>query len=53
MKKLFSLLTLLSLGFLIVGCTPAPNPETEEKQQELNESPDYEKEMMGGGDAAK
>ena len=51
MKRCIPFLFLFSLATACIGCGgPTPDPETEAKQEELNESPDYEKEMMGGGD---
>jgi hypothetical protein len=36
-----------------LGCDSGPPPvEAEAEAKQLNESPDYEAEMMGGGDAA-
>jgi len=36
-----------------LGCDSGPPPaEVEAEAKKLNESPDYENEMMGGGDAA-
>lgn len=53
MKRYFSLLLMLLMTATFVGCGGAP--ETDEaasaEAEELESSPDYEKEMMGGGEA--
>ena len=51
MKRYIPFLFLLAIGAMSLGCGgTTPDPSTEENATEINESPDYEKEMMGGGD---
>ena len=53
MKRYFSLLLMLLMTATFVGCGGAP--ETDEaasaEAEELESSPDYEKEMVSGGGA--
>lgn len=53
MKRYFSLLLMLLMTASFVGCGA---PETDEaasaEAEELESSPDYEQQMMGGGEAA-
>ena len=54
MKSYFSLLLMLLMTATFVGCGGAP--ETDEaasaEAEELENSEDYEQQMMGGGEAA-
>ncbi|MFT4558827.1 MAG: hypothetical protein ACKVII_19325 [Planctomycetales bacterium] len=53
MKRYFSLLLMLLMTVSFVGCGGAPETDeaAEAQAAELESSPDYENEMMGGGAA--
>ena len=54
MKRFTSMLLILCLTGFVIGCGDSTETGTDESKtgEALQSDPDYEKQMMGGGDAA-